>query len=468
MITDFSQRSSVLSDVVARESERIGQLDEAIKRFRSQVPSSMRQLNSQPLVVNSLSQGTLCDSWLSQGRSVDDEQLRLHLNELHHAVNHQRQTTDALRREVYHWYQRHVRLTQDHHHIQKQRMTAVDNRQDLAYGYSAVERLLNTWKADLERFLAFRNESHHDSSDTTYGTSEEAHYDALIVEVERKRELLRRKRLTLEEQESTSRHELEQNRREISVLQRKFDDQRREQQPIEDVVIDVARLSSTLRQEVDGLERDVTQAKRQQSRFLNSYTAKFIAATMFPPSNHLPLHMESRIHQLRGEYEGEHRISEAMALLKSTIVHFDTDLKRLRAAQRLVEGELENAFKVSHNEMKVVVTMCIPKDDVRRFSRTGHTREEWPITQHMLEAKFPAHKIETVNDALQTMVVAWDGMSQDAKARLTTAQDVVANAHLLFMIACYVSLKRTQKWALKYQQVMDARLPKAAGGVGYY
>lgn len=449
-------------------------LDDALEQL-TQLNQNGNVDNSKALVPAIPREIPLSNSWLSTHPNglQDDNAVSQRLNELHESLLERKRVNDALRREVYGWHQRHIVLSQSYRNLQKHRTASEQQRQQLVGSLASVEKMLQLWKTQLSHLSASRESQSGESSPSAAVRAEERELERSLRAAEDRVNEVRSKRAALESKLSTSREELQDCDADIERLKERYQRELHSRRstgesqspPVEDNVI---AASSALRKEIETLETNLEQAKRQQSRFLNSYTAKFIAATMFPPSDRLPAHMERRIQELRAQSEDVHKISEAMELLKSTIVHFDSDLKKLRTVQRLVEGELENVFKVSHNELKVVVTMCLPKEDVRRFSRAGHTGEEWPLTQHMLEEKFPAHKLETVNEALQHMVVAWDGMSQDSKARLTTAQDVVVNAHLLFMIACYVSLKRTQKWALKYQQVMDTRLPRAAGGAGYF
>jgi DNA repair exonuclease SbcCD ATPase subunit len=471
-ITNFAKRSELLSTVVSNERDRVRWLDDALEQLTQLSNASVD--NTKALVAPIPREIPLSNSWMSINPNglLDDNAVAQRLHELHEGLLERRRVNDSLRREVYGWHQRHIVLSQAYRNMQKHRTTSEQQRLQLAGSLSSVERMLQQWKSQLSQLSATRENLSGGSSPSAAARAEERDLERSLRESEERVNDVRSKRAALESKLSTSRDSVQDIEADIERLKERYQREihnrhntgESQSPPVEDNVL---AASSALRKEIEGLETNLEQAKRQQARFLNSYTAKFIAATMFPPSDRLPAHMERRIQELRAQSEDVHKISEAMELLKSTIVHFDSDLKKLRTVQRLVEGELENVFKVSHNELKVVVTMCLPKEDVRRFSRAGHTGEEWPLTQHMLEEKFPAHKLETVNEALQNMVVAWDGMSQDSKARLTTAQDVVVNAHLLFMIACYVSLKRTQKWALKYQQVMDTRLPRAAGGVGY-
>lgn len=468
-ITNFSKRSDLLTTVVASEGDRMQWLGDALDRLQSKVGSSSPSIVTVPSMPRELS---LSNSWLSVNPSGRDDEnaLSQYLAKLHDGLADRKRSNEALRRECYGWHQRHVVLSQAYRNLQLHRSASESQRQQLAAVLSSLERMVQQWKTQMGQLVAVREQQNEGSSPSAAKKAEEREMNVAIGEADQKLSELRKRRATMESKVKSVQDQIHQCVEDVERLQQRYQQLQSKSTTSESQsppVEDTEAVAAALRKEIESLETTLEAAKRQQARFLNSYTAKFIAATMFPPSDRLPAHMERRIQELRSQNEDVHKISEAMELLKSTIVHFDSDLKKLRSVQRLVEGDLENVFKVSHNELKVVVTMCIPKEEVRRFSRAGHTCEEWPLTQMMLEEKFPAHKLETVNEALQNMVVAWDGMSQEAKARLTTAQDVVVNAHLLFMIACYVSLKRTQKWALKYQQVMDTRLPRAAGGAGY-
>ena len=201
------------------------------------------------------------------------------------------------------------------------------------------------------------------------------------------------------------------------------------------------------KKQVESLREQFKSIESDQNAYLRAYAARCIAASVSGDAL-----SQTMVDRILSSADAE-RMSEAMALLKSTSVHFDPDIKKMRSIQRLTEAEQESVFKSGHNEVKILVSMCISKENSKRFQRGGHTGDCWPLTQQLLKEKFPSHKLETINSALQDMVIAWDGLSKEAKARLMTAQDVVANSHLLFMIASYVTSKRAVKWASKYQGV---------------
>ena len=198
---------------------------------------------------------------------------------------------------------------------------------------------------------------------------------------------------------------------------------------------------------IQELRQELQTKQVAQEELLRRLIARLIAANVAAGNT------EAMVERILALPDHAQRMSEAMALLKSTVIHFESDLKRIRTVQRLSLEEQVNVFKAGHNEVKVLVSMCLPKEESKRFSRIGHTGEMWPLTKPMLEERFPTHKLEIVNGALQDMVIAWDALGPEAKKELITAQDVVINAHLLLMIASYVTIRRWQKWTMKFQQL---------------
>lgn len=151
---------------------------------------------------------------------------------------------------------------------------------------------------------------------------------------------------------------------------------------------------------------------------------------------------------LRGMSPAE-RMSEAMAYLKSTVINFASDLKKIR--QVINAHDYEKEFKAAHNELKVIVSMMLSKEENRAFQQ--HKYDVWPINQDLLKTRFPKHKIDVCYGALQEMVIAWDSMATDARRRLTTAHDVVANAEVLYFMAKHVATLYVEKRLSMYQRV---------------
>lgn len=142
------------------------------------------------------------------------------------------------------------------------------------------------------------------------------------------------------------------------------------------------------------------------------------------------------------------RMSEAMSYLKSTVIHFGQDLRKIRTVLRHAAFDKEQVFKRAHNELKIVVGQMLPPEDELAFQRARDLL--WPVTEELMMAKFPMHKLDTSYSALQDMVIAWDAMSEAERDRLTTAHDVVANAEVLYLMARFIArVWREKRTAMK-------------------
>lgn len=146
---------------------------------------------------------------------------------------------------------------------------------------------------------------------------------------------------------------------------------------------------------------------------------------------------------------GPERTLTALAFLKAIVINLDDDLRRLTAVSQQNAAGLEQSLKAAHNEVKVGISPCIPREYLQRFNQTAHKQEEWPLTLELLEDNFPHHKLDVVYAALQQMVLCCDGLAMEMQAESTTLQDLSSNAHTLLMIAYYVVRKRREKWAEK-------------------
>ena len=142
--------------------------------------------------------------------------------------------------------------------------------------------------------------------------------------------------------------------------------------------------------------------------------------------------------------EAIRRLNEAMALLKSTVIHFREDVPKIKSLLKLTTLEREQQFKASHNEVKISIGQTMTSEELKQFQRHGCDR--WPVSHEALEDRLPSHRIDRTYVALQEMVIAWDGLGDESKARLTTAKDVVANADLLLDFATIVRRLRDAKW----------------------
>jgi len=142
------------------------------------------------------------------------------------------------------------------------------------------------------------------------------------------------------------------------------------------------------------------------------------------------------------------RVREAMAFLKSTVIHFGQDLRKIRNVLRQASHDKEQVFKKAHNELKIVVGLMLPAEEQLPFQRARDC--VWPVTEELIEAKFPPHKLDTSYAALQDMVVSWDAMSEEERQQLTTAHDVVANAEVLYLMARFIAYEwREKRTAMK-------------------
>jgi hypothetical protein len=136
-------------------------------------------------------------------------------------------------------------------------------------------------------------------------------------------------------------------------------------------------------------------------------------------------------------------MSETLDMIKCTVVRLDTDLRKIANFAKMAEAELEARFKEAHNEIKVSLGFVLPPEEAKIFAKG--LVENWPVTEAMILASFPQHRVEVVNTALREMVTAWDGLSLPAEQRLMTARDVVANAELLLFLARYVTQQRANR-----------------------
>lgn len=471
-VTDFRSRNELLLALLSMEAERTNRLQDVLDGVKaslsSQQPTSRSERDANgkgQSIVLQVAGGSSRRPHASSTSAISV--LQREIDQLH-------KSNESLRHEVLSLHNQAIQTTRRIEHLQATRTAAEQNRNRVEGIQRAMEQVLGAWKQLLQKCRSVAASQAGGTDGQEWMSPQGKASAAELRSLEQEAASMELRVADVKRRGEDTRSELQDELdalqacdADIQALKCRCDQLRSDNDLNRaDTIAAEKEKTKKLDEETQRLAAALEAEAVRRERFLNAYAAKFIAATMFPPADSLPEHMEEKIATLRAQAEDVSRMSEAMALLKSTIVRFDTDLKRLRSVQRLVESELENVFKASHNEVKVAVTMCLAKEDVRRFARGGHTCDEWPLTQHMLERKFPQHKLETVNGALQDMVVAWDGMSAEAKARMTTAQDVVANAHLLFMLACYVSLQRSQKWAAKYQQVMELRLPKVASGGG--
>jgi hypothetical protein len=240
------------------------------------------------------------------------------------------------------------------------------------------------------------------------------------------------------------RHEIEQYHREIRMLKQRLDELSRERTALEAVrsvspnragsatgnstsavfSTEAARLQA-LRAELDRCRAQQSQLQKIQWAFLVSQPNTGLRAVN-------PME----------------KVREAMAFLKSTVIHFGQDLRKIHTVLRQAAFDKEQVFKQAHNEIKIVVGLMLPKEDQLAFQRSRD--EPWPVTEQLIRSKFPAHKLDTSYSALQEMVVSWDAMSEEERQRLTTAHDVVNNAEVLYLMARYIAFEwREKRTAMK-------------------
>ena len=178
--------------------------------------------------------------------------------------------------------------------------------------------------------------------------------------------------------------------------------------------------------------RGQAQMLRLLQRTRERRAASIPAASPSPPEEDEQRRAQANLQQMMN----------TMSFLKATIINFACDLKRIRQLQGVSNPELETRFKAAHNEIKIALGFVVVDPEERRLMQ-GRC-ELWPVTPALIEDNFPTFKLDTVTSALKDMVITWDCMSKDSKLRMTTAQDVVLNSHILLVLALYLT-RRTRK-----------------------
>ena len=435
VMTDFTQRTSILDNVHSAEEGRFEQLS-AIARQCSALSDRIKSAsatpgsNSQMRNLNSVTALASAEAQVSQ--------LRLAVERLKNE-NLTKESSIVLTRKIAEEQAKQLELN-------KKVSNEVDGvRGGLGLLIDSSAARITALQSALKELTASAAEAERKLASVSSRNTKLTSHD--VANLVSNLENLRQKNSIKEAEIRRLEQQVGDDTAEIDVLQMKLDKRRGEQSPRKYSPEQLALLEANAK-----LEQALESSSQERSAMMKQFMARSLAAAIMPEESSSTA-MMNRIQGTASELE---RMTEAMALLKSTVIHFEHDLKKMRSVQRLSEADQENCFKGGHNEVKICVGMCLPKEEGKRFSKTSHQCELWPITQEMLDDKFPSHKIEAANSALQEMVIAWDGFSAETKARLNTAQEVVVNAHLLFMIALYVTARRNQKWAEKYQQLMGA------------
>eukprot|EP01061_Rhynchopus_euleeides_P004464 TRINITY_DN13718_c0_g1_i1.p1 TRINITY_DN13718_c0_g1~~TRINITY_DN13718_c0_g1_i1.p1 ORF type:complete len:505 (+),score=258.03 TRINITY_DN13718_c0_g1_i1:153-1667(+) len=160
------------------------------------------------------------------------------------------------------------------------------------------------------------------------------------------------------------------------------------------------------------------------------------------------------------------KMRECMMLLKSAVINLWKDYQTIgQVRERIIKRpDQEAVFKEAHNTIKTAIRSIIkaqkrPAGD--DFQKGRKVELKWNVVEKDIE-KLDTHKLRTIFRALQEMVIAWDVMPHERKAKMSTCEEVVANALLLYALARHTLTYQNKNLMEKRMQLdqSESRLTK--------
>eukprot|EP01065_Artemidia_motanka_P027191 TRINITY_DN32409_c0_g1_i1.p1 TRINITY_DN32409_c0_g1~~TRINITY_DN32409_c0_g1_i1.p1 ORF type:complete len:450 (+),score=209.15 TRINITY_DN32409_c0_g1_i1:49-1398(+) len=165
--------------------------------------------------------------------------------------------------------------------------------------------------------------------------------------------------------------------------------------------------------------------------------------------------------------EPERKMAESMMLLKAAVINLHRDYTCIvQVRDRILRrSDQEAVFKEAHNTIKTALNINSILPTSKKWVRGRTALTEKDIGMKGRNQPLQAHEYRAIFKALQDMVIAWDVMPEDRRRRMTTCDEVVANAVLLYNLARH-TLAELNKILADKRLSMDASPQPASRKAG--
>eukprot|EP01063_Lacrimia_lanifica_P022681 TRINITY_DN30209_c0_g1_i1.p2 TRINITY_DN30209_c0_g1~~TRINITY_DN30209_c0_g1_i1.p2 ORF type:complete len:507 (+),score=254.85 TRINITY_DN30209_c0_g1_i1:105-1625(+) len=406
----YNKRIATLKAVYASECERAQNLEKAVSLSKAEVEESLRrhgeneqEREKQRRYVESLEEGM-------REREEHVGELKRKINEVRRELQETDINTQALRQQVTRAQLRARKLDE----LNKARAGGGD---------------VDTHNRQLALLTAIRytNQRIKELEGETLGA---LHQD-LDGQNNRAAQQRKTNQLLREENEKTKfsiNEEMEQQRKYIDGIVTKIEGTREEIVQLEAACAELEAAPKTIALSTEVLEGAVQHLKDQIMQ-----TERDRAA--------IEEEKKTLVQRIMRSSDPDAKMWECMMLLKSAVINLWKDYQTIGQVREkiLKRPDQEAVFKEAHNAIKTAIRSIERprgKASAEEVAVKGVRKDaiKWNVSERDIE-RLDGHKVRVIFKSLQEMVIAWDVMPNDRKAKMSTCEEVVANSLLLYALA---------------------------------